>query len=227
MPGRATSPAARGRAPSAGRRVLAAALALVVAGLPAGASGAEDAVREALARDHRANGTARLLTDAELDATWAQGLVIVDVRVDLRDLAGRFDFAFASQTAIHVPDRPAAGMQPAAGVSFLGGLVSLGVDASQGLPASTQRSLDLGPAGSVSFSVYSSGGGSAAAAPAAPVVTFGAAPASGRTRLIDVTARDIGVDTKAHVAIGGAVAARSAARAAATRAIRGAMGTTP
>lgn len=184
-----------------------------------------------------AGGRARVLTDAELDATYAQGLVIVNVSLALKNVANRFNFDFDAQTAIRVPDTPAAGAQPATSVSFLGGLLSVNADAGGGgtAPAPAAGSLSLGTAGSVAFSVHS-GSGDAAASPAtvtAPVatpgaaITFGSGAGAGLGQIIGIVARDISVDTRVHLVVGGPSVVRGVIRGSILRAIRGALGASP
>jgi hypothetical protein len=183
-----------------------------------------------------AGGRARVLTDAELDATYAQGLVIVNVSLALKNVANRFNFDFDAQTAIRVPDTPAAGAQPATSVSFLGGLLSVNADAGRGrtAPAPAAGSLSLGTAGWVAFSVHPGSGGAAASpATVAPVatagaaITFGSGAGAGLGQIIGIVARDVSVDTRVQLVVGGSPVARGAVRGSILRAIRGALGASP
>jgi hypothetical protein len=183
-----------------------------------------------------AGGRARVLTDAELDATHAQGLVIVNVSLALKNVANRFNFDFDAQTAIRVPDTPAAGAQPATSVSFLGGLLSVNADAGRSgtPPAPAAGSLSLGTAGSVAFSVHSGSGDAAASPPmlTAPVATgaaisFGSGAGAGLGQIIGIVARDVSVDTRVQLVVGGASVVRGAVRGSILRAIRGALGASP
>jgi hypothetical protein len=72
-----------------------------------------------------AAGRAQVLTDDELDATYAQGLLIVNVSMNLNRIADRFDFGFAAETRIQVPDSPTGAPPSQARLDFLGGLVSI------------------------------------------------------------------------------------------------------
>ena len=147
-----------------------------------------------------AGGRARVLSDAELDATFAQGLVIVDVSLALKNLAGRFDFDFAARTAINVPDAPAAGSRPAASVDFLGGLLSVTTDGHGSTSGATASSLPLGASGSVSFAVHAGPESGASARPGSPApkvsVTFGGATGPHLGRVIGIVARDGGATAR-------------------------------
>ena len=176
-----------------------------------------------------AGGRARVLSDAELDATFAQGLVIVDVSLALKNLAGRFDFDFAARTAINVPDAPAAGSRPAASVDFLGGLLSVTTDGHGSTSGATASSLPLGASGSVSFAVHAGPESGASARPGSPApkvsVTFGGATGPHLGRVIGIVARDASVDTTARLTVGGATA--RGLSASMLRTLRGALGVAP
>ncbi len=69
-------------------------------------------------------GWGQVLTDAELDAIYAQGLSIVDISFGFSNIAGRFDFS--SRTTIKFPEIPSP--NSVARIDFLGGLFSILAD---------------------------------------------------------------------------------------------------
>ena len=135
-------------------------------------------------------GRGRVLSDQELDATYAQGLSIARVSFGFRHGGG--SFSFDSVTRINTPDNATAG----ATVGFLGGAVSVSTG-SNALPNGTsstsgnsgvQPAVQGNPGSNVVFSgsITPSNGGSTGVPPVS--VTFGTATGTGTGSILTVTA---------------------------------------
>jgi hypothetical protein len=151
------------------------------------------AVFAALVPVHAAAGNAYPLTDAELDAASAQGLVVVNTSFGFSRLAEHFDFRFTAQTTIETADVAGGGAAGHAEVAFLGGLLSI---------STTPRSrsaMDMATTGA----------------------ELQALPLGGRPAIegavVSVTARQATVHTQATLFLSPSDAARSASRAALMR----------
>lgn len=129
-------------------------------------------------------GRARVLTDAELDATYAQGLSIVRISFGFNHGGGSFNFN--SITSVNTPSNsPSSG----ATVGFLGGTVSVSTSSS---PPPTPPPSQGNP-GPTLLANNSSNGGSTAppnqTSNGPPVtVTFGMGTSSGGGSVLSITA---------------------------------------
>ncbi len=155
-------------------------------------------------------GRGRVLSDQELDATYAQGLSIARVSFGFRHGGG--SFSFDSTTRINTPDNATAGTT----VGFLGGAVSLSTGSNalpngtsntsgnSGVnPPATQPALQGNPGSNVVFSgsITPSNGGSTGVLPVS--VTFGTATGTGTGSILTVTANGgVMVDSVVSIRLG-------------------------
>jgi len=177
-----------------------------------------------------AAGVARVLTDEELDQTYAGGSVVVRVSFSLPRIADRFDFNFASETTIRVPPGP-GGADARATVDFLGGLISVGAGSDSSGPASGASNSAVAPGnGPLSWSVQAAGSTDPAGPAGGVSVRLGNTSGLGNS-LIGISARDIAVDTRVQMMVGAnpraQAALQSALRSTLQRQIRGALGAAP
>jgi len=160
-----------------------------------------------------ARGRGRVLTDKELDATYAQGLSIVNISFGFKHGGG--SFRFDSTTRINTPNTPSAG----ATVGFLGGAVSVSTG-STALPngtsntsgnsgvnaPTTQPPLQGNPVPTVVFSnpTNATNGGSTVPSGQTPVsVTFGTVTGTGANRVLGITAAGgVTVDSVVSIRVG-------------------------
>jgi hypothetical protein len=145
-----------------------------------------------------ARGRARVLSDKELDATYAQGLAIVNVSFGVRHGGG--SFSFDATTRINTPNTASAGST----VGFLGGAVSVSTG-SNALPNGTSNvtpSTTLPP--TVVFTNIATNGGSTVPPAQPPVnVTFGTLTGSGANRVLGITAAGgVTVDSVVNIRVG-------------------------
>lgn len=115
-----------------------------------------------------AAGRAQVLTDDELDATYAQGLFIVNISMNVNGIADRFDFGFAAEARIQVPDSSNGVLPSQARLDFLGGLASIAtvpdVNGSKASAPGTSTAAVTFANGALAVSVESASSGSATAA---------------------------------------------------------------
>ena len=140
-------------------------------------------------------GRGRVLSDQELDATYAQGLSIARVSFGFRHGGG--SFSFDSVTRINTPDNATAGTT----VGFLGGAVSLSTG-SNAVPNGTS-STSGNPGSNVLFSgsITPANGGSTGVPPVS--VTFGTATGPGGGSILNVTASGgVMVDSVVSIRLG-------------------------
>ena len=140
-------------------------------------------------------GRGRVLSDQELDATYAQGLSIARVSFGFRHGGG--SFSFDAVTTINTPNNATAG----ATVGFLGGAVSLSTG-SNALPNQTS-STSGNPGSNILFngSITPANGGSTGVSPVS--VTFGTATVPGGGSILNVTANGgVTVDSVVNIRLG-------------------------
>jgi hypothetical protein len=148
-----------------------------------------------------ARGRGRVLTDKELDATYAQGLSIVNISFGFRHGGG--SFRFDSTTRINTPNTPSAGTT----VGFLGGAVSVSTG-STGVPNGTSSTSGNSgvnaPATQPANQGISANGGSTVPAGQTPVsVTFGTVTGPGAGRVLNITANGgVTVDSVVSIRVG-------------------------
>jgi len=150
-----------------------------------------------------ARGRARVLSDKELDATYAQGLSIVNISFGFKHGGGSFNFN--STTRINTPDTPSAG----ATVGFLGGAVSVSTG-STALPngtSSTSGNSNVTSSATLPATVVFSNvtntpnGGSTGTPPVS--VTFGTVTGTGANRVLGITAvGGVTVDSVVSIRVG-------------------------
>ncbi len=152
-------------------------------------------------------GWGQVLTDAELDAIYAQGLSIVDLSFGFSNIAGRFDFS--SRTTIKFPEIPSP--NSGAKVDFLGGLFSILADhpPAPSSQASNQESSGLIlPPIRATLSNPGEGGSNppgteTATSPPAVKVTFGDGPGiSTGGSILSITASGVDVNSVVNILIG-------------------------
>jgi len=137
----------------------------------------------------------RVLSDQELDATYAQGLAIVNVSFGFTHGGG--SFSFDAVTTINTPNNPGSG----ATVGFLGGAVSLSTG-SNALPNGTS-STSGNPGSNVVFSgsITPANGGTTGVPPVS--VTFGTATGTGGGSILNITANGgVTVDSVVSIRLG-------------------------
>src|SRR3990172_6840088 len=129
----------------------------------------------------------RVLSDQELDATYAQGLSIARVSFGFRHGGG--SFSFDAVTRVNTPNNATAGTT----VGFLGGAVSLSTG-SNALPNGT----------SAPNSTNTSNGGSTVPSGQPPVtVTFGTGAGTGANSVLSITAvGGVTVDSVVSIRLG-------------------------
>jgi hypothetical protein len=145
-----------------------------------------------------ARGRARVLSDKELDATYAQGLAIVNVSFGVRHGGG--SFSFDATTRINTPNTATAGGT----VGFLGGAVSVSTG-SNALPNGTSNTsgVNVAQTNSVPRVVFSNvtTGGSTGTPPVS--VSFGTLTGSGANRVLGITAAGgVTVDSVVNIRVG-------------------------
>jgi len=150
-------------------------------------------------------GRGRVLSDQELDATYAQGLSIARVSFGFKHGGG--SFSFDAVTRVNTPDNATAG----ATVGFLGGAVSVSTG-SNALPNGTsstsgnsgvQPAVQGNPGPNVVFSgsITPGNGGSTGVPPVS--VTFGTATGTGTGSILTVTANGgVMVDSVVSIRLG-------------------------
>lgn len=151
-------------------------------------------------------GWGQVLTDAELDAIYAQGLSIVDISFGFSNIAGRFDFS--SRTTIKFPEIPSP--NSVARIDFLGGLFSILADRpAPSSQASNQESSGLIlPPIRATLSNPGEGGSNppgteTATSPPAVKVTFGDGPGiSTGGSILSITASGVDVNSVVNILIG-------------------------
>jgi hypothetical protein len=144
-----------------------------------------------------ARGRARVLSDKELDATYAQGLAIVNVSFGFRHGGG--SFSFDATTRINTPNTASAGST----VGFLGGAVSVstGSNAVTNGTSNVTSSTTLPP--TVVFTNIATNGGSVPTARPPVNVTFGTLTGSGANRVLGITATGgVTVDSVVNIRVG-------------------------
>lgn len=138
-------------------------------------------------------GRGRVLSDQELDATYAQGLSIARVSFGFRHGGG--SFSFDSVTTINTPNNATAGTT----VGFLGGAVSLSTG-SNALPNGTSNTSGNSGANSTN----ASNGGATVPSGQTPVtVTFGTGAGPGGGSVLSITAvGGVTVDSVVSIRLG-------------------------
>ena len=147
-----------------------------------------------------ARGRARVLTDKELDATYAQGLSIVNISFGFKHGGG--SFSFDSTTRINIPNNPSAGTT----VGFLGGAVSVSTGSTALSNGTSNTSGNPGGNAPVNQVVFSNptnapNGGSTGGPPVN--VTFGTVTGTGANRVLGITAAGgVTVDSVVNIRVG-------------------------
>lgn len=155
-------------------------------------------MHDALVLPISARGRGRVLTDEELDATYAQGLSIVRISFGFNHGGG--SFRFDSTTRINTPNNPSSG----ATVGFLGGAVSLS-SGSTALPNGTSNTsgntASNPPATQPATQGISGNGGSTNVRPV--TVTFGTGAGTGGGSVLSITASGgVTVDSVVSIRLG-------------------------
>jgi hypothetical protein len=142
-----------------------------------------------------ARGRGRVLTDKELDATYAQGLAIVNVSFGFKHPGG--SFSFNSTTRINTPNTSSAGST----VGLLGGSVSVSTG-SNVVSNGAANTSGVNPP-TVVFSNVPNGlnGGSTGTPPVS--VTFNTVTGAGANRVLGITATGgVTVDSVVSIRVG-------------------------
>ena len=151
-------------------------------------------------------GWGQVLTDAELDAIYAQGLSIVDISFGFSNIAGRFDFS--SKTTIKFPEIPSP--NSVAKIDFLGGLFSILADP----PAPSNQASNQGSSGLIlppiraTLSNPGEGGAnppgtqSSNSPPPVAVIFGGDAGTGSGSHILSITASGVDVNSVVNILIG-------------------------